>query len=128
MIDFTPDPKPKKPSESARKKREWLRKYGSKERVVFINDLDCATCERPAGDGSAGNPKNQNSHIETGGTGFKSGFQYIIPQCFTCHNAMPEIETFLRNHKLAMDDLRRMARRTELKWRFRLQTKRNHER
>lgn len=127
MPDFAPDPKPQKPSDAARKKRAKLRKYGADECIVFITELPCATCGRPAGDGSAGNPKNQNSHIITGGTGFKAGYLDIISQCFACHAAMPKIKTFLRKMGLTMGDLHKMAVMTEWRWQSHLQrTENNH--
>jgi len=115
------DPKPKRPSKSAHKKRDWLRKYGSKERVEFVTELPCATCDRKPDE-----VKNQNSHISSGGTGFKSGYLNIIPQCFTCHNEMGNgILTFLRAKDLYPEDLYEMAREIEIAWQNHRERSRN---
>ena len=60
----------------ARKKRNFARAYGSKERVEFFKALPCHFC---------GKVPSENAHLVTGGAGRKSDAHTIIPADRECH-------------------------------------------
>ena len=58
----------------------FRRKYGSRGRVKAIQAEPCANCgERPS----------ENAHCpargQGGGTGFKAGWEWVVPLCRACH-------------------------------------------
>lgn len=100
--------------DEARKAREFARKYHSEERVYFVaEELACAVPGCNAG-------PNDNAHTETGGTGYKAGYQTIVPLCtgMSGHHAEIHqgIETFVERYGI---DLESAARDTEKAWTLR---------
>lgn len=89
-IIFRPSPKPAKREKQARKpvKRRnrkrysanWLRAYGSPERVAFVEKLACANCHLRASE-TSGWLTIANAHIENGGRSRKADAKRIIPLC-----------------------------------------------
>ena len=74
---------------AARRRKEWARAYGSKERVAFVKSLPCATCHATEG--------IENAHIRTGGKGRKADYVAIVPLCRSnsygegCHNYLHRV-------------------------------------
>jgi len=67
-----------------RKKRpagEFARIYGSKARVAWIKALGCVICGAVPAD---------NAHTVGGGTGYKAGYETIVPLCREHHRAYDE--------------------------------------
>lgn len=62
----------------ARRKREWVRAYHSKERVAFVRGLRCAVRE-------CRNFPSENAHCATGGVARKADAKTILPLCFWHH-------------------------------------------
>lgn len=89
MTDFSPVPKPpkreqkakKRPKRSnpARKASEFLRCYGSAERVAWVKSLPCFAC------GLIGH--TENAHLPShSGAGRKGDARHIVPLCHSCHD------------------------------------------
>lgn len=80
--DFIPPTNPKrarvKRRNAKRRKREWLRAYGSPERCDFVSSLPCVGCR------VEGNC--ENVHIKSGGKGRKADARFIVPGCHDCHH------------------------------------------
>lgn len=62
-----------KPRNAARKRREFARAYGSRERVEWVKSLPCAAC------GVVG--FSENAHVASGGAGRKADASQIVPLC-----------------------------------------------
>lgn len=91
----------------ARRKSEFVRTYGSKERVEFVKWLRCSLCR---------NLPCENHHIENGGAGRKASFTKILPLCWNCHRAWHNrgrkgVEEFFPNK-----DFDALAADTERAW------------
>ncbi len=107
--------KPRKPIKKVNTKRhtrEWLRAYGSPERVNFVRWLRCVVqtfvCERNVG-------LRENAHIVTGGASRKADADKIVPLC-NHHHFMLNCagrDEFERRYSV---DLTECARMTELSW------------
>ena len=63
--------KPKK-----RSPEERQRIYGSDARIEWIKSQPCLICD---------SGPSENAHTENGGTGYKAGFETIVPLCHKCH-------------------------------------------
>lgn len=63
-------------SNPARRKREFSRTYGSKERVEWFKGLPCHFC---------GKGPSENAHCVTGGASRKADAHTIIPADRACH-------------------------------------------
>lgn len=66
-----------------RRETDWIRKYFSLERVLFIKQLPCSVpgCKlRPS----------ENAHGEGGGTGRKAGWESVLPLCSVHHKMLDE--------------------------------------
>ena len=61
----------------ARRRREFVRAYGSKERVAFVGALQCCLPDCRTGSIAA--------HIGNGGMGRKADAQFVVPACPACH-------------------------------------------
>jgi hypothetical protein len=59
-----------------RKSKNWIRAYGSVERVEWVKQQGCVVC---------GRIPSLNAHTITGGTGRKADAKYIIPLCALDH-------------------------------------------
>src|SRR5262245_56204301 len=65
-----------------RRQSEFVRCYGSKERVAAIRALSCYGCfKEPA----------ENAHIENGGMGRKAGWETIVDLGRKCHRRLHEL-------------------------------------
>lgn len=99
VVTFSPAPKPAKKHKRSpkaierrerlklekrdRSERSFARKYGSLERVTFVNAMRCAAC-RAAG-------RSENAHVlGNDGIGRKKGFESIAPLCRACHELYDE--------------------------------------
>lgn len=115
-----PPPRPKKAKKPVKKRnakrhtREWLRAYGSVERVEFVKGLPCVACGRV---GFA-----ENTHCATGGMGRKAHFTMIAPLCGhlwsivnNCHGELHRIGIKSFEEKYGVD-LSSCSRETEKKW------------
>lgn len=60
-----------------RRKSEFARAYGSRERVAFVKRQPCVSC--------ASRSNIQNHHIVNGGAGRKADAALIVPLCGNCH-------------------------------------------
>lgn len=71
----------------ARTPAQFRRIYGSRERVTTLAMRDCD-------DGCGRVPSydypNHNAHTETGGIGYKAGWQTIVTLCADCHRLLDE--------------------------------------
>lgn len=100
-----------KKSNPARKRREFARAYGSKERVAFVKSLPCvvyALYSPCAGE-------IHNHHITTGGRGRKADADQIVPLC-TKHHAELHADgasEFQANYAVNFEAA---AASTELRW------------
>jgi hypothetical protein len=77
--------KPKKRTAS-----EFNRIYGSRARVAWVKSLPCLACLaiHPAFAVTAGT--SHNAHTETGGIGYKAGYETIVPLCSSHHRRYDE--------------------------------------
>lgn len=98
----------KKARKREKKETEWLRAYGSRERVRFVARLPCRvpTCIRGP---------SQNAHAETGGTGRKADARTILPLCRHHHAQLHAMGrwTFEKTYGI---NLMACAEWTEWKW------------
>ena len=65
--------------------KEWLRKYGSQDRVRFIQRQRCANCQKEPSDNAHCPPKHSG-----GGMSRKAGWEWIVPLCRDCHRIRDE--------------------------------------
>jgi len=87
---------PRQPPRGRRKRRpsEFARIYGSKARVAWVKALGCVIC---------GAVPSDNAHTAGGGTGYKAGYETIVPLCREHHRAYDEhllttrIRTFVQS-------------------------------
>lgn len=95
-----------------RAEREWLRAYGSKQRVRWIAAHGCLACACVP---------SENAHAVTGGIGRKADACFVVPLCATHHRELHAVgvETFERLHApmLAGRTLLQWAARTDAAWR-----------
>ncbi len=70
---------PVKPRNDARRKREFLRAYGSVERVEFVRSLACAGHVVLLGETFLPRGGCHNAHTVTGGAGRKANADTIAP-------------------------------------------------
>lgn len=93
-----------------RHKAEWLRAYGSKERVEFVAELPCIICKlRPC----------ENAHTgRRSGAGRKADADTIVPLCLWHHAIYHNIgvETFVFRYRMSHADLDKAAAETEKLW------------
>ena len=68
-----------KPTNATRRATAFVRAYGSKERVEFVQALPCYVC---------GAIPSENAHTETGGMGRKADAHTVIPLCPTHHRRL----------------------------------------
>ena len=66
-----------------RRQREFVRAYGSKARVAWIQSLACLTCQaRPS----------ENAHTPSrSGFGRKGDASTIVPLCSACHHRLHQV-------------------------------------
>ena len=103
--------KPVKRRNDARRKKEFARCYGSKERVEWVKHRLCfavlgvSLCEG----------KIENAHTENGGMGRKGDASTVIPLCARHHRSLHQIgpDAFQRAYGI---DLHTAARLTEEAW------------
>ena len=95
-----------------RRSANWLRAYGSEERVGWVKAQPCVT-DNPSWSRCVG--EVENAHIETGGTGRKADAAKVVPLCRRHHRCLHEQgrETF---ETLQDVDLEILAARTERRW------------
>lgn len=93
----------------ARRDAEFIRCYGSEERVLFVQSLACVVpgCQRRPSD---------NCHWLNGGMGRKGPADSIFPACRQHHREEHSIGTVSFEQKYGLD-LAEEARITEAKWR-----------
>ena len=102
----------------ARRKREWDRAYGSKERVQWVRTLPCVACGRVG--------FSENAHVtntdKSGGGSRRAGYQCIAPLCGylwsilnNCHGALHRLgpASFQLRYHI---DLASCAAATEKAW------------
>lgn len=96
-----------KPVNRARRTREWIRAYGSIERVNFVAGRDCCAC--------AYGKHCENHHVRTGGKGRKADARWIAPLCWVCHRELHTIgrTAFEAYYGITLDDC---AAATEAAW------------
>ncbi len=92
-----------------RRKSEFARCYGSRQRVAFVKSLPCAVNLGCSHWGI------ENVHIETGGVSRKSSDDKILPLCEVHHRQLHIIgrESFERIYGIILEEA---ARRTENRW------------
>jgi hypothetical protein len=74
-----------------RKPSEFARIYHSRARVRWVKSLPCVACEAASWlFGDAPMPRSQNAHTETGGMGYKAGYETIVPLCASHHRRYDE--------------------------------------
>lgn len=90
-----------------RHSREWVRAYGSQDRVKFVKSLPCVVT-------GCGNAPSENMHTGTGGAGRKGDADTIVPACAEHHRFAHQhgIQTFVRSFPLP-ESLMVLASRTE---------------
>lgn len=90
----TPIPrrKPVKKRNPARQAKDWPRKYGSLERVLFVQAMPCLKCHRVP---------SENAHTENEGKGRKGHHTTVVPLCTDCHTK------YDRHHFPFNDDMHR---------------------
>jgi hypothetical protein len=71
----TPPRKRVKARNVERHESEWIRAYGSEERVTWVNAQPCLV----KSDDCAG--KMENAHIKVAGIGMKADAEFIVPLC-----------------------------------------------
>lgn len=98
------------PEQRARKKAEWTRAYGSKERVQWIKSRRCFGCRSIAG--------CENAHLVSGGMGRKADAALVIPLCHLCHAEQHRVgnEAFARSIGETVDSLFAAAAAYEAEW------------
>ena len=90
----------------AKQKADWLRVYGSQQRVEFIQRLPSVV---------SGKSPCVNAHVRTGGTGRKADAHWIVPLTKAEHDELHRGQlTFERKYKVNLLDL---AVATEQRWR-----------
>jgi hypothetical protein len=87
-------------------KSEWLRAYGSSERVMWIIRHPSVV---------SGRGPCVNAHVRTGGVGRKADAKWIIPITFKEHNELHQHgqKTFEQKHGI---DLLKAAEKIEAEW------------
>lgn len=97
-----------KPRNAKRHSANWLRAYGSAERVQWVKSLPCLVC---------GATPSENAHVYTGGMGRKADAAKIVPLCLIHH-----AEQHAYGNRTIEDDywldLRAEAARIEAMWRM----------
>lgn len=93
-----------------RHSKNWLRSYGSVERVEFVKGLPCVV-------GAAICPffQSENAHIEAGGAGRKSDAAKIVPLCAPHHREIHAVGRVLFEQFNGID-LNKAAAETEAAW------------
>lgn len=96
-----------------RTSREFVRIYGSRERVRFVSGLPCVvpycTCPDP----------RQNAHIVNGGIGRKADADKIVPLCPPHHRELHDRgpSWFASRYDVVPEMLDHAAEATEVAWR-----------
>lgn len=72
----------------ARTPSEFARIYGSKKRVAMVKGMAC--CARYLVGPTCSRGPSENAHTETGGMGYKAGYETIVPLCATHHDCYDE--------------------------------------
>lgn len=66
-----------KPRNAKRRTSEFARCYRSKAYIAHVRSMPCYAC------GKAG--ETDSAHGETGGMGYKAGWESLLPLCRRCH-------------------------------------------
>jgi len=94
---------PIKPRNDARRRKNFKRAYGSEWRVKRIKEMPCLVCAKTPSD---------NAHIKTGGMGYKSGKENIVPLCRIHHNELDDdlgsTEAFREKYGIYLEDAARI--------------------
>lgn len=113
----TGGPKRQKPIATVNRKRrksEFARCFGSKERVAFVRSLPCVACQWS---NAVQMTRSQNAHTVIPGKGIKGDYDTIAPLCNAHHRlydayagvfAVPDVR----------DAIKREAGRVEDEWRL----------
>jgi hypothetical protein len=85
-----------------RHQANWLRAYGSPERVQWVQSLPCTVCR---------DTPSQNAHSKTAGTGRKADAETIIPLFAPCHGELHRVgvQTFEVCYVITLADAAREA-------------------
>lgn len=93
-----------------RKAKEWLRAYGSVERVNWIAGQRCVACGACSeGQGC------ENHHVRNGGRGRKADARFIVPMCWTCHRELHSLGRVQFEEYYGID-LDALAEQTDASW------------
>ena len=87
--------KPVRTVNPERRSAEFVRCYGSEDRVAFVRNSPCVVCgKRPC----------ENVHIATGGMGRKGDAETIVPMCSADHHELHSIgvRTFETKHSISL--------------------------
>lgn len=116
MIHPAPKPSPlppkakKQPPKRNRKRhtREWIRAYGSEERVRWVKSFPCTVSDCPVG-------RIENAHIFGAGLSRKADASEIVPLCWYHHARLHQMgrRAFELNYSV---DLKQAAVETEARW------------
>ena len=89
-----------------RHQANWLRAYGSPERVQWVQSLLCTVCR---------DTPSHNAHTVGGGTGRKADADTIVPLCAPCHGELHRVgvQTFEDCYGITLADA---ARATQAAW------------
>jgi hypothetical protein len=96
-------PAPTKPPNARNVERhgdEWIRVYGSPERVAWVNAQPCLVAS------SACAGKMENAHIKTGGISRKADAEFIVPLCRHHHRGELHVigtASFEAKHGLSLE-------------------------
>ncbi len=120
--------KPPKTKNAKRKKSEFARCYGSKERVEFVKGQNCLIAVNYISTACC-NGSTENAHVVNDGTrgaGRKSGFACIAPLCHRHHAELHDLgqQLFEATYDL---DLAHCAEATELRWLAVSASRKNHD-
>lgn len=101
---------PVKSVNRTRRNREWLRAFGSAERVEFVRSLPCIAAHARDCDGDV-----ENTHTVGGGMGRRSDAENIVPCCRRHHHEMHSVGAAIFAMHRAVN-LRACAAETEAAW------------
>ena len=91
-----------------RQEREFLRCYGSEERVEWVNSFGCVICGTHM-------TRRENVHVRGGGAGRKADARFIVPMCRPHHRELHRegVDTFSASYSI---DLEATADQFEARW------------
>jgi hypothetical protein len=103
----SPRKTPVKKVNQSRVRKEFIRCYGSKERVAFVRTLPCIVCL---------SVPSENAHTTSGGISRKADAGFIAPVCNSHHRELHQIgvESFERKYFWA--HLSEAAEATNRRW------------